>query len=639
MTDNKVKTTLEIGVDDKALKQLAKSLEQSLSAGAMDAFTKSIERSTKEMTKLVDQTTKLIRLQEENSRKQRTRDDQERDRKRRGRVGETAVGTFLGNAMSGAARVPGAAVSYAAQNAPVREGFLSGMLSGIPYIGPVFGGAASAAQGYYADYVAQQRARASAFGVTGVGRPSQALRRAGQRYGLGPTELPASMQEFASASGVTGGAALEDRLPFAMRLQHMAGVGMGASGSMMEASSMLGGRNAMREQQRTEEMLATGLEMGIREARLGEFLQQMAGALNNMHSQGVMIAPESLAGMARGLSGVGRSFRGAAGTQAALGLTQMTQRLGERESMLDMLAVQDAGYGQGGQGYWQSLMRLEENPNEILSSILRRVRGWGGDSEADRGARAATIYNSFRQAGGSLSRRQAYELAGMSQEQLAAFSGPTGADGLATFLEERDEAGQGVHAAPEAEARYQYQRAGLGGRISGDVQRMRRTEMTIVSDLLPHVTEFMGDFADTVLRLYRAFQAGGIGALVGEAVGSRQMGDGIVSGFMSVMPGTEESRATAEEMLRAQQAGAAAIAGGGTGTDMMHAATGGNAAIEAMLRNQIVATILNSHIGTYIASAILDSLGAAIRAYIAGYDWMRGSSGSRVLPADASVGQ
>lgn len=657
MAETKVKTTLEIGVDDKALKQLAKSLEASLSANATDAFTKSIERSTKEMTKLVDQTAKLIKLQDENARKQKTRDDQDRDRSRgggrgRGQMWQTAVGTFLGNTMSHAAAMPGRAVNYAAQNAPIREGFISGMLSGIPYIGPVFGGAASAAQGYYADHVAQQQARARAFGGTGVGAYSRGMKQAGMRYGLGPSELPGVLQELAGASGVTG-AGLGERLPFALRMQHMAGVGIGASGGFMEASSMLGSRSSQHEQQRTEEMLATGLAMGIREAHLGEFLQQMAGSLNQMHSRGIMLAPEALAGMAHGIGAAtrgARSFRGAAGQQAALGLTQMTQGLGERESMLDMLAVQQAGYGQGGQGYWQSLMRLEENPNEVLSGLLGRVRGWGGDSEADRGARAATLYNSFRQAGGQLSRRQAYELAGLDSSQLSQFTGAGGADALQGFLSQRDADVGGTFGTPQSEAQYQYQRAGLGGRIGGNVRSIRRAEMEIVTDLLPSVSDFMGDFADEVLRLYRAFQNGGVRGLLGEVTGSDAAADTV----LSAVPGTAQSQAAAEANLsdaqRAQQAADRTLAAGGTAADAARAAAAASqtgqhysSEIESVLRNQIVSTILNSQLGTYVARAIVDNIGTAIRAYVMTYDFtglMRSGGALRVLgPADATVGQ
>ncbi len=548
MADNKIK----IDVDDRALKVLQKSIESAISTKAMDAFTKSVERSTDQMSKLVEQQTKLMKGLEDQRRKEGAAGQKKGNAMMplalmsaiaggggvTGMIGAMGAGGVMSprtvaNMLAGVsiARGAGAMVSgaagYAAQHAPVAEGFMGSALSGIPVIGPMFGAAAGAAAGYRQDFVAMQQSRAQAFGQSGLAGGAYGAHDAGERslagmgtqWGLGPTELPPVLSELAQAAAVRGAEELTSRLPDALNIQNTMGIGVGAQGSFQHAAAGLGARtsgSAEREMRAMRDAIATGMEIGIRESRLDEFLQQTATSITQMHEQGIMIDQSSLIGMVRGIGGVGSSFRGQAGVNAALSLTQMTQRLGGGETMMDMMGMQEAGYGREGTSHWQAMMNLEENPTLALAGILRRTRGMGDDSERDRGSRAAMIHSMVSQSGGTLSRRQAYELGSVTEEQLQSFLAPeTGTGRLDEFLAQHSPEARAMHGVGAGEAGYQYARAGTGARVSGDLANIRTEEMSMVREYLPMVTEFMSGFATTIGELHRAMQADGMGGVMG----------------------------------------------------------------------------------------------------------------------------
>jgi hypothetical protein len=519
MPETRHRTVLEIGVDDRGLRQLAPTMERALNPKVAEAFEKSMERSTAALMKMVEQQTKLGKLLDEQARRASTR-AREDDRRRREEERRMRDQTRAGSAQGSFAGTLGAHVmmrgNQLAGQMPYREGFLPQMLSAIPVIGPAFAGAVGGAMNFYQSFAAQQIARTRAFGATGIGDYS-GLAGTGVRLGIGPTELPGMLAQLAQSGGVRGHL-LRSIAPDALRMQTFGGIDLGASGALV--NSVLAGTGGVdldaEEQASTiiTEGVAAGISAGLREARIGEALQQIGASVTQMRSQGIMLNVSETLSLMRGLGLMGGAFAGEAGVQAAQSITSGFAGAADRESAMSALAIRHRMTTHG-EDYETAARAIESNPVEAFRAVmgsLSRFRGTRGFE--------TMLRTQFQRLGINISREQAHQLANMSDDDLANMTGATG-DGDALvqdFLARQRSQISGPLGTAQMEAGYEANRAGIGAGMAGTVAQYRGLELQMIRFFQPMVQGFAQGVMREVRGLFNAFQEGGVMGMLEHAM-------------------------------------------------------------------------------------------------------------------------
>lgn len=548
------KTVLELGWDDRSpqagikrltsnIDQLGKTLEEAFAGGALAEMNKTLDRTAKLMES-------VAKAQEKQARGARAAPAGSAAAMLtgmalgtgRGMLGalDARAGAALhgggGGALAGGAWLGGRGIGRAASGAAgmagraggmmMNEGMLGSMMGGIPWLGPIFAGATGAASGYYAQHMGRERARTSAYGTTGM-RQSE-FGAMGNQYGLGPTELPGIVGSFAESAGLRGRdeitgsergyGGMFGRFGQAADIANLLGIDYGATGGFMRASGSAalggtpGGRSAIGETGAVAETLSAAIAAGVEESQLGQVLSNLSSTFEDLQTRGFMVAPDSLNALIRGLGagGAESGFGGMAGVRAATGMTEGMRGVGTRENLFEMLALQEAGYGNG-ETYMGARQRLEEHPELVLAPLLTRLRGMG--DEGDTEGRMQMLIEGFDALGHHLSVRQARSLMGAGgEEMISRLAGAGSSEEFDRMLEERRSGAE--FGEVEADAALNESRADVGARIAGDVRGISRAEIEVVERLLPSVTGFMHDVADVGMELLHIFDEGGVGGLL-----------------------------------------------------------------------------------------------------------------------------
>lgn len=579
MADQRHRTILEIGVDDRQLRNAGKTLDSAFSAKAMEAFEKSLERTAALMAKIAESQEKIARGQEKMSRSQgqasagglaarlfaRAMGTTDRDTVERlaraglagdyGMRGRVIGGAYVGGAATASATDRVATTAGRVGGMLMNEGFIGQILGGLPYVGPIFGGAASAAGGYYQAHVARQRARAQAYGTTYLGRAE--YEGIPDEFGLGPQGLPQALAEFGRASGLRGGD-LTSRFPTAASLANLMGVGYAESGGFMRALRGVGmggfGRSVVdaggseagrgytletglmpeyaRRRRNAEpggevmgglrRLLGAAFEIGVDESDLSRVVSDIGNAVVSMHEQGIMVDPQSMTGLVAAIGGVAGTDTGLAGMAGVRLAQSMTEGLrgvarNPQDDLFQMLAMESAGYGRGAT-YMEARQRLQESPETLVSDIVGRLQGMVGDTSdpRQREALANLIERVFSSIGVSMSIRQAMSLAGADMTEFRRDFERGPAEGRTEFdrhLADLEREGSPLFGTLREEARYENERARIGEDIAGAYTSLRRTEIGVVGELLPPVINGMRDLVGVVTTLIDTLSREGIGGL------------------------------------------------------------------------------------------------------------------------------
>lgn len=524
MPETRHRTVLEIGVDDRALRQLAPTMERALNPKIAEAFEKSMERSTSALSKMVEQQARLGKLLDEQAKRaqgrQRDDDRRRRDEDRRQRDvtrSGTAQGSFIGTLGAHAAM----RTNQLAGQMPYNEGFLAQMLSAIPILGPAFAGAVGGAQSFYQSFAQQQIARARAFGTSGLtNRGFAGLTSTGVGMGYGPTEMAGFVGGLGGSSGMRGGA-LERLVPRALQLQTLMGIDSGVSGSLVNAS--LAGTQAFagladpdiedRSAAMVTEAVADGLAAGIREGRIGEVLQQIAASVMQMRTRGIPLDLGETLGLMRGLGALGGGFSGEASGEAARSITAGFSGAADREGVMSALAIRQRMEAHG-EDYETAARAIEASPASAFRSVmssLARFRGTRGYE--------TMLRNQFERLGINLSREQAHRLASASPEdfdRMVASEIGSGEGLVRGVLEER--AGEAPLGTAATEAGYEARRAGIGAGMAETVGEYRNLEIRMIRAFQPMVQAFAQGVIREVGGLFDAFQEGGVLGLLEHAM-------------------------------------------------------------------------------------------------------------------------
>lgn len=535
MGETRHRTTLEINVDDRALRQLAPTMERALNPRVVEAFEKSLERSTNALSKMVEQQAKLGKMMQEQFTKvkaARREDDhaqRERDNRTARSVGRGAgVGSFLGtmggNMMGRANQMAG--------SLPFNEGFLAQMMGAIPVLGPAFGGAVSGMMGFYQSFAQQQIARARAFGSSGLtNRQFGGLAGAGYSMGLGPAEMAGFIGQTGQATGLRG-SSLAGVVPRSLQLQTLLGIDSGASGSIINAAMTAGDPgDEDRAVAMMTEAVADGIAAGVREGRLGEVLQQLGGFVGQMRTEGIRLDIADTIGLMRGLGLLGGAFTGEAGAAAARSITQGFSGAGDREGVLSAMAIRQR-MSEFGEDYETAARAIESRPVDAFRGVMTTLSQFRGTRGFE-----TMLRTQFQRLGINLSREQAHQLAGAGGEsflQMAPAEAGLGEQSIMDLLGQRGQ--QAPLGTAQAEASYEGARAGIGGGMAGTVQRYRGLELRMIRAFRPYVEVFVEKTIEEVGMAFQAFAEGGFGGLMEHMMGRifeglTELGNQILSGL------------------------------------------------------------------------------------------------------------
>lgn len=502
------------------MRRLGQALDRALDPRLLQTFERMVERSTRQMEKLVSVTDRMGRAAEAIARSQTGG----------GRAAVAvgagaAAGSYLGTRAAQRQSGPGffrrqhmraqALGGAAARYAPVSEGWMSQALNGIPYIGPLLGSTLAGAQQYYQQWAAYQQTLASTMGQTGGASTIGRGGRLGIQFGIGLPQQAQMMAQFAGQSGRSG-RSLQSIGPQLMAMQRV--MGIQNAGSILGAFETAGGQS---DGAQLRDIIAAGMEMGVRTARLDQYLQITASFAEQARSQGMLINADSMSSLFRVigsspvLSDPRSGWTGRAGAQAMTNIAGALRNAPQGQGMFSMLALRAAGYTgrEGGQSLMQAQMALEERPHEVIPELFRMMIARGGSREGT----AFAIQQIMREGGVNLSTRQVLSLSagGLSGVDFYADMGPE----RGRELLRNQEASRRRQMAPALAgaahgAGLEAQRIAIGGseNVRRGVQQIQNLEIGLVRQFLPSAMRLVRGVAGAATEIMEAYNSGGWGA-------------------------------------------------------------------------------------------------------------------------------
>jgi len=524
VAETRVRTVVELGIDDRELELLGKTMGRVFDPALISSFERMIERSTRQMSKLVEVTDRMGRAAERMAQSQAAP-----QRAAQGGGGwRAAVGAAIGG--YGGARLANSGQGgpgflqrqhqraqrmggTAARLAPTSEGWMSSALGGIPYIGPMLGATMAGAQQYYGQWAGYQQQLASTMGQTGGANAIGAGGGIGVGFGVGLPAQAQMMAQFAGQSGRTG-ASLGRAAPGMLAMQRLMGINTGSAFGGFETS---GGSTNTSE---IREIISAGMEAGVRNARLDQYLQSVASFADQARSQGMHINAEGMAslmgivGSSPVLSDPRSGWTGRGGAEALTSIGTALRSAPQGSGMFSMLAMRAAGFtGQeGGRSVMQAQLQLEEHPEVVIPEMFRMMMARGGSPEGT----AYAIQNIMREGGVNLSTRRVLTLAGagLGGEEFRSAPSSGTLDREIAGRQSRFNFGGAAHgAAMEA------QRIAVGGseNVRVGVQQLQRLEIGLVRQFLPSAMSLVRGVAGAATEIVDAYNTGGFGAATAAA--------------------------------------------------------------------------------------------------------------------------
>lgn len=510
MPESRHRTTVQVDVDDRAIRRLGTEIERAVDPAHMEAFERAVERSNRAIDRLTRATERMSRASAQMSRAAAT--GARAQPGFMGRTASTAVGTMLGQ-RRGAGGLQ--RFAQAAGGPAGGEGFLAGMFDMIPYAGPVLGASIRGAQQYYAQYIAAQTARMQGFGASGIAGAGPVLGRDLLGLGYGPAAQAQLLGGMAQSSGRRGTGLAQIAAPAAL-MERFMGVNPAALFQGAEIQGQIDDPVAF-----MQEAIGTLREMGFRDPELTSAVQQLSSAIGDMQTRGIYLDPRSMVALYRGL-GAARlpggiplpGLTGQAGAGFAQRVTQMGANLGQGNSAFDYLMLRAAGGGRGGnRTLMQARVFGERNGGQVffnlMDDLLSRVQ-----SEGDREALGFFLAQNM-----GIPADLAMQLASMDPSQVgamreAAADAQIGRGQLTSFLEEQMGVARGPAAAVAREAGLEAQRVGIGGAVSDSIQQIQDAEIALVRRFMPAALSLVQGTMDGARELIAAYESGGVAGVL-----------------------------------------------------------------------------------------------------------------------------
>ncbi len=481
MPETRQKTVLEIGVDDREVEGLGRSVERALSPRAVEAFTRSVQRAETTMIRFSKSSEKAAAMrvtQQEaifsSERRTVAMEQRQQERRRRRGIGAmgVAAGVFMGHQASQAvSRMMGAPGAMAGG-----AGTSAALAGAIPLVGPAVQGIIQGILQIQQSFVQREVAAARAYGVTGVGGGAMgAWRGTAQMFGVGPTEAPGMLGGFAQQTGMRGpglGRAATSLLEYQQLL------GFGQLGGVLGAAGVAGGEV---EDPRAlmEEAVSSGVVSGFRIGRMDRFFAQFSGWLESVRTEGIPMDPSASLAFVTAISRIGPAFKGEAGLRAAQGLYQGLRQAPMRGGMAGMVALRAAGFRpeQRARGFVEAMTRLED-PSQMLAN-MQGLLAQPGLRGMDPAALTLMLKDIF---GDALSWTEARDFALKGRIEAV----PLMREGPELLEERRGQARRrGVFAVPAREAGLEAERARVGGRVSEAAYAVREQDLRMAAAYAP----------------------------------------------------------------------------------------------------------------------------------------------------------
>jgi hypothetical protein len=546
VADQRHRTVIEIGVDDREIRGLERAVRRTFDDRVLLEFEKGIERSARAMENLARQTERYEKIVERLRRAgvpvggggggggggvgapplggggggggaaqaaainnlTRAIEGLRRTTEQQGRrqMGRTAAGTMLGQLGAGAARGT----------------FTQALVTAVPFIGPIFGAGLGAMQQFYSEFTGAEEARARTVGQRGRTGRTAAAQMA--QYGYDRGQAYGQLAALGQVSGRRG-AALGRISPQLMAAQE--DLGLRQLGGIIGAAEVAGGQVRQQDESMLlNQALASGVAAGIRITRLDQYFAQTAATISDLRARGFDVTPDTILQLTGGFGEMG--FRGASAARMATQMTRgmVTGGLGTQPGIASLLALEAAGYGQEGISFHDAMRRIESGDPATISRMVDIVNRSAGPSEEARAEYHRLI--SPQAYGGQISYEDAYRLARGDTSALLLGGAPLAEAPSGQALSARaQQQAQAARATSAGEAAYRNQRIGVGAEMGEGVRAMRRLDMRIINTVLPRLADGVEAIVQWIEGGLAAFEEGGVGGMI-----SRMLGE-VFSGFMS----------------------------------------------------------------------------------------------------------
>jgi hypothetical protein len=401
-----------------------------------------------------------------------------------GATGAVAAGHMLSRGASGAA---------------AGDGLTERSLGAIPLVGPPMAAAIGTARQVNREFIGYRQQVAEAFGqlgtTTGAGT--------GAALGISPNALPGRLASLAKGAGVRGQGAVDIGME-ALTRERLMGIGSGEQASLVGAAG-IGGKAASPAEANNllREAIGGAVVSGFRDARIGEFIQSIAGHVEGLRRQGIMVDPKSTI---RAVAAVGAtkksSLQGEAGMSAVRGMEDVIRGAPSAKGFLPAMLMQNA-LG-GGRDPFRAFMAMEEDPASMIPQMVEQISGMGGSVEA----RAFALHQGM---GGKISRRQALDLI------QAGESGSLSSDQVGQIMSKGEakqaqlaKGGKAAVGTAATEAGMSAQRIKKGGEVQQEILAMRKAELAVVKQAAAIGAKIAKETVDAAKKLIEAYQKGGL---------------------------------------------------------------------------------------------------------------------------------
>lgn len=497
MAESRHRTTIQVDVDDRAVRKLGQEIERAIDPRLLDAFTRSIERSNRAIDRLTRATERMARVSDKLARASmgggmgggRGRGKPETGRQARMRDRVQRFVSAAGGPAGG-------------------EGFIGGAFGMIPYAGPVLQSAISGAQGYYQQYIAAQQARMQSFGAAGIARPGDALSSRLRGIGYGPGAQAGVLGQIAQMSGRRG-AGLSSIAGDAATMERFLGVNPAA---IFRGAEVQGPQS----NDLMQSALGAARQAGFRDPMLTEAIQGLSQTMMQLQQEGIQLAPQAILGIYRGLGAAQLpGLRGEAVAGLAQRIVGAGGNVGGGSSSFDYLMLQAAGGGRGGdRSLLQAQIFAERNPGEVFFNVLEQLRGRAGNNPAEQEALAEYLHQNV-----GVSRDLALQLAQMDpgriQQMRAASSNQVGGVGdLGSWLQSNIEGAGQTLSAVRTEAGLESQRVGIGGAVAESVTAIQQAEIQLIRVFMPAALSLVRGVMNGAEKLVAAFREGGVAGVM-----------------------------------------------------------------------------------------------------------------------------
>ncbi len=428
----------------------------------------------------------------------------------------TALGTYLGNL---------------GRAAPAGGGFVGSALGGIPIVGGMLGGGVQAIQNYFQQGVGAQTAAAQQMGTLGarmrVGPEGGVggIPGAGQfqRFGMAFPQAVSQAANISQQAGLTGRQMGGGFTRAAMELQMFGGI-QGGPGMVRAANvgrqGMGADLGALNNADVMFQAVTAGMVSGIRESRLGQFVQQATQVLEEGRLAGTGLTEAGVLQIQQGFSQLGAGFEGERAQRVMPRVVAHMRTFQPGQDFGTALMMSAGRMGQpGGMTFHDILESMQEDPERMLPLLIQQMnRASGGDPRVAR--------EMWRTQGASIlgfqpSMKQARSL---GAGDISGFRQTVDTAPGRGFIQRRAQELGGAFGAPAEAAGMQNRRIAIGleRSIRDAAVAIENLENSLARELLPRLATGIEDLAGFMRGSVGAFEEGGLPAMIQHTIRSMQ---------------------------------------------------------------------------------------------------------------------